>query len=88
MIRLPRRDVTALTDAIPLCSYSHVKSQGRLPCDCTEWWRRWQAAISPERRSHQRTNNNQVVRSASAEEAKDEKRVEMQRQGSFLCTRQ
>jgi hypothetical protein len=33
--------------------------------------------------------NDQVVRSASAsEEAKDEKRVEVQRQASFACTRQ
>jgi hypothetical protein len=87
-MRLPRKDVTALTDAIPLCYYSHVKSEGTLPCDCTERWRRWQAAISPARRSHQRTNNDQVVRSASAEEAKDEKRVEVQRQASFLCARQ
>jgi len=30
-MRLPRKDVTALTDAIPLCYYSHVKSEGTLP---------------------------------------------------------
>ena len=85
-MRLPCKDVTALTDAIALCYYSHVKSEGTLPCDRRERWRRWQAAISPARRSHQRTNNDQVSRSASSEEAKDEKRVEVQRQVSFLCT--
>jgi hypothetical protein len=30
-MRLPRKDGTALTDAIPLCYYSHVQSEGTLP---------------------------------------------------------